>query len=311
MERQEQNAIASLSLLIRLLRAHPPPHRRGYRIRVAGGQQHLRLMGLQHPRGLLAARPPHKSPFRQPLLRQPEPLPVIHQNADRGSPSTTKQKQTTRERIGLELLLAQLGQRVDALASIHGLDRHQNPHLRSNLDHRLTWFVAPITRGPERLDLARPSLSTESASCPAPLPTRSHTPIRRWPMIQPLPERTAAQPQPERDAPSGLTLPLLQGGRPTHRGSRDPCGNRALRESRPMPPSASACRTPNAEPARCDKPHVRAPPSPPLSTIAAGSASALQDVRSANPQSAGKSSSCRGESQTARSPSPALLCSHR
>jgi hypothetical protein len=46
--------------------------------------------------------------------------------------------------------------------------------------------------------------------------------------------------------------------------------------------------------------------SPPHSTIAAGSASALQDVRSANPQSAGKSSSCREEYQTARLPSPVL-----
>src|SRR5208337_1855827 len=59
-------------------------------------------------------------------------------------------------------------------------------------------------------------------------------------------------------------------------------------------------------PARCDKLRVRAPTSPPLSTIAAGSASALQDVRSANPQSAGKSSSCREEYQTARLPSPVL-----
>src|SRR5271157_4518272 len=92
-------------------------------------------MGLQHPRGLLAARPPHKTPFREPLLRQPEALPVIHQNADRGSPPAAKHKQTTRERIRLLFLLAQSGQRVDALSSIHGFDRHQDAHLRRNLDH--------------------------------------------------------------------------------------------------------------------------------------------------------------------------------
>src|SRR5271165_4246815 len=127
--------LIKIDIHLGLLRAHPPPHRRGYRIRVAGGQQHLRLIGLQHPRGLLAARPPHQAPFRQPLLRQPEPLPVIDQDADRRSPPAAKPKQTTRERIRLQFLLAQLGQRVDALSSIDRFDRHQDAHLRRNLDH--------------------------------------------------------------------------------------------------------------------------------------------------------------------------------
>src|SRR5271166_4477944 len=124
-----------LDIHLGLLRAHPPPHRRGYRIRVAGGQQHLRLIGLQHPRGLVSAWPPHKAPFRQPLLRQPEPLPVIDQDADRRPSPAPEHKQTTRERIRLQFLLAQSGKRVDALSSIHGFDRHQDAHLRRNLDH--------------------------------------------------------------------------------------------------------------------------------------------------------------------------------
>src|SRR5208283_6069721 len=105
--------------------------------RVPGGQQQLGLVGLQHSHGLVAARPPDKATLRQPFLRQPEPLPVIDQDADRRPPPTAEDKQTTRERIGLQFLLAQLGERIDALSSIHGFDRHQNAHLGRDLDHSL------------------------------------------------------------------------------------------------------------------------------------------------------------------------------
>ena len=70
--------------------------------------------------------------------------------------ATAEHKQAAGKRIGLQFLLTQLRQRIDALASIDGLDRHQNPHLRRNLDQRLTWFSAPTPPDPEPPDPAPP-----------------------------------------------------------------------------------------------------------------------------------------------------------
>src|SRR5450631_2785126 len=92
-------------------------------------------MRLEHPGGSFAARPPHESPLRQPFLRQPEPLAVIDQDADRGSTAAPKYKQASRERICLKFVLAQPSERVDALPAIDRFDRHQDAHLRCDLDH--------------------------------------------------------------------------------------------------------------------------------------------------------------------------------
>src|ERR1035437_8860048 len=102
------------------------PHRRGFCFRVARRQQQLRLMCLQHTGGLFAARPPHESSLRQPFLRQPEPLAVIDQDANRASTPAPKHKQASRERICLEFVLAQSGERVDALPAIDRFDRYQD-----------------------------------------------------------------------------------------------------------------------------------------------------------------------------------------
>src|ERR1035437_3738500 len=111
------------------------PHRSGFCLRVARRQQQLRLMRLEHTGGLFAARPPHKSPLRQPFLRQPEPLAVIDQDTDRDPPTAPEYKQASREGICLKRVLAQPGERVDALPAIDRLDRHQDAHLRCDLDH--------------------------------------------------------------------------------------------------------------------------------------------------------------------------------
>ena len=37
--------------------------------------------------------------------------------------------------IGLKFLLAQTGERIDALPSVHRLDRYQDAHLRRDLNH--------------------------------------------------------------------------------------------------------------------------------------------------------------------------------
>src|SRR5712671_971491 len=60
------------------------PYRRGFRVRITRGQQELRLVCLQCPSHPRPRRPPPKTPFGEPLLREPEPLAVIGQDFDRG-----------------------------------------------------------------------------------------------------------------------------------------------------------------------------------------------------------------------------------
>src|ERR1035437_3565752 len=111
------------------------PHRRGFCFRVARRQQQLCLMRLEHPGRLFAARPPHESPLRQPFLRQPEPLAVIDQDTDRGPATAPEYKQASREGICPEFVLAQPGERLDALPAIDQFDRNQDAHLRCDLNH--------------------------------------------------------------------------------------------------------------------------------------------------------------------------------
>ncbi len=147
--------------------AHPPPHRRSVRIRVAGHQQHLCLMGFQHPRGLVAARPPRKTPVREPLLRQPEPLPVIDQDTDRRAAPAAEEKQASRERIRLQFLLAQ-----SAKESMPFLPSTASIATRMRIWGVIWITSAPTTPGSARRDPARWSLSTGYASCRAALLTR-------------------------------------------------------------------------------------------------------------------------------------------
>src|SRR5207302_10328567 len=83
-----------LSLLL-WLPAHSSPHRRRLRIRVARRQQDLCLIGLEHPRRFIPARPPHKTSPGEPLLRQPEPLPVIDQDPDRFTSPAAEEHQAS------------------------------------------------------------------------------------------------------------------------------------------------------------------------------------------------------------------------
>lgn len=87
-------------------------------------------------------------------------------------------------------------------------------------------------------------------------------------------------------------------------GERDPAKNQMQRRGN-WPDSTSRFSLPYSkpEPGPFDKPRVRAPPPPPLSTIVVGSASAPQGAPSASAQSAGRSSAFREEYQPALSPS--------
>jgi hypothetical protein len=98
-----------------ILCAHAPPHRRCFRIRIAGGEQQLRLMRLQRFRRFSACRPPLETAFRQALCGDPEALPVIREDPDRLATAAAKDKQAARKRIGRKFLPAQLRQRIYAL----------------------------------------------------------------------------------------------------------------------------------------------------------------------------------------------------
>src|SRR6266511_968507 len=117
-------------------RVHSTPH--GCRPQtgdVAGGHQQLRLIRLQRFGGGVGFRPPYESSFGQALLRQPVSLAIIGEEADRGPAAAPKHEHTSGEGVFGELLLAQPRQRINALAAVHGFNRHQHAHLRGDLDH--------------------------------------------------------------------------------------------------------------------------------------------------------------------------------
>ena len=72
-----------------------------------------------------ALRPPAEPPFGKAFLRQPEPLSVIDQDLERGCAAAAEQEHAAGKRIGGQFLAAQLGERIDAFASIHCLDGYQ------------------------------------------------------------------------------------------------------------------------------------------------------------------------------------------
>jgi hypothetical protein len=86
------------------LPAHLAPYRRRFGFRIPGRQQQLRLMRAQRFRRFAACRPPSETPFRQPLGRQPEPLTVVSQDADRLPTPAAKDKFAYSSRIASSLL---------------------------------------------------------------------------------------------------------------------------------------------------------------------------------------------------------------
>src|SRR5439155_10078410 len=75
----------------------------------------------------------------------------------------------------------------------------------------------------------------------------------------------------------------------------------------PLPPTASACRTPNAIPSRWGKPQASAPALSRPSISAPESASGHQCARSATVRNADKAFACYGEFREPRWPSSVLL----
>src|ERR1022692_2980551 len=119
-----------------LQHADPPPHgRRAHPGKVAGRHQQLRLICLQWLGRSSPFRPPHEPPLGKPFLCQPVSLAVIAEQPDRAPAAAPEHEHTPGKRILSEFLLAEPRQRINALASINGFDRHQHPHLGGDLDH--------------------------------------------------------------------------------------------------------------------------------------------------------------------------------
>jgi hypothetical protein len=126
---QNENRNASTFLC-----THSPPHGRCFRIRIAGREQQLCLVRSQCFRRFVAGRPPSEAAFRQALGGDPEPLTVVGEDTDRFAAAAAEDEQAAGKRIGIELLTAELGERVNALPAVDGFDRDQDAQLRSDLN---------------------------------------------------------------------------------------------------------------------------------------------------------------------------------
>src|SRR5206468_1932303 len=86
---------------------------------------------------------------------------VVDKNANRRPAPAPKNKQAARERIRLELLSAPPCQRIDAFAAVHGFHRHQDAHLRGDLNH-----APPRSIGAEPSHNARLSATSSAVAMP-------------------------------------------------------------------------------------------------------------------------------------------------
>jgi hypothetical protein len=116
------------------LRVYTPPHGGGFGVRISGGEQQLRLMRPQCFRRFGSRRPPFETAFRQALGGDPKPLPVVGEDSDCLAAAAAEDKQAAGKRIGIELLTAELRQRVDSLSSVDGFNRNQDAELRCDLN---------------------------------------------------------------------------------------------------------------------------------------------------------------------------------
>jgi len=85
--------------------------------------------------GVRTHRPPVKTPFREALVAEPEPLTVVDEHLHGGASSIPKAKNHTGKGILPQRVFAQPHEPVDAVAKIGRLDGHQNLHLRRDRKH--------------------------------------------------------------------------------------------------------------------------------------------------------------------------------
>src|SRR6266700_23080 len=91
--------------------AHAPPHRRNADPRhVSSHHQQLRFVSLNPLRRRARFRPPREPSLGKTLLREPISLAVVCQDQNRLRAPVTKEKDTARKRIFIELGLADANQ---------------------------------------------------------------------------------------------------------------------------------------------------------------------------------------------------------
>src|SRR5207245_8194910 len=79
--------------------------------------------------------PSGEAALRKALLENPKTLSVVGQTLDGLTAARAEDKERSAKRVAGEHLAAQGRQPIDAFTEIHGLDRHQDPHVWSDLDH--------------------------------------------------------------------------------------------------------------------------------------------------------------------------------
>src|SRR6185312_6257069 len=91
-------------------------------------------MGTQGACRFRTSGPPLEPALRQSLRREPEALSVIRQQLYGGAASAAEDEQTAGKRIGIELLAAQLRQRIDPFPAVDPVYRNQYAQLRRDLN---------------------------------------------------------------------------------------------------------------------------------------------------------------------------------
>src|SRR5271166_48289 len=81
-------------------------------------------------------RPVRELPLRQSFMAHPKTLTVIRQNFHGGAPPIAEHEEPPTEWIDLQLRLADPRQPIDAGAKVDARHRHQDAHLRGELDHK-------------------------------------------------------------------------------------------------------------------------------------------------------------------------------
>src|ERR1039457_5855951 len=93
-------------------------------------------MHIQTQGGLLAAAgPPGEAALRKPFLAEPKALAIIHEDLKGSATTVREDEQRAGNRVGVKSLAANLHQPINAFSEIYRLDRQQQAHLRSNLNH--------------------------------------------------------------------------------------------------------------------------------------------------------------------------------
>jgi hypothetical protein len=97
-----------------------------------------KLLRRERMRGcVLSVGPPASSALGKPAGDEPEAMPVITKEFERGSPPVAQDEESFGERVFLQRPLAQRGQAIDSIAKINRLTSEPDSELWDELNHRV------------------------------------------------------------------------------------------------------------------------------------------------------------------------------